>query len=253
MKIFLIASCLLGVIVAGCGCATKSYVRKQVEPIINKVNELDERTAENTKQLNGMDAQLQQETQGISVTAEQAGQKADDADTRAQQAQRTASTAETETASLVDAVSKLDTYHVVSQVAVQFGFDDCHLSSLAKQQLDDFGTKLSAAKNYLVVIEGRTDGAGGENYNNDLSERRANEVIRYLVAKHQLVPFKVHVVGLGKARPLASNDTPAGRKQNRRVDIKLMSNIGSTVEGPNAAQPASGDDDELGSAVPPSN
>jgi outer membrane protein OmpA-like peptidoglycan-associated protein len=249
MKSILIVGGLLAALMAGSGCTTKSYVRKQVEPIINHVNELDQLTAENTKQINGVDARLQRDLQSVNATAEQAGQKAAEAGTRAQQAQQTASTAETEAASLKEVANTLDTYHVVSQVAVRFAFDDCRLDSEAKQQLDEFSTQLSAAKNYVLVIEGRTDGAGSENYNNDLSERRADEVVRYMVAKHDLPPFKVHAIGLGEERPVAPNKSADGRRENRRVDVKLMSNATTSAQGSNTNQPTA--ENEVGRATVP--
>jgi outer membrane protein OmpA-like peptidoglycan-associated protein len=90
-----------------------------------------------------------------------------------------------------------------------------------------------------VVVEGRTDGAGGDTYNIDLSERRADQVVRYLISKHDLQPFKVHAIGLGKDKPVASNDTIDGRRANRRVDINLMTNIVEPTQGNSAHQPVS--------------
>jgi outer membrane protein OmpA-like peptidoglycan-associated protein len=249
MRSILIAGGLLAALMATSGCTTKSYVRKQVQPIISKVNELDQRTAENTRQINSMDARLQQDLQSVNSNAQQAGQKAADAGTRAQQAQQTASTAETRAAALNEVVGKLDTYHVVSQVAVQFAFDDSRLNSAAKQQLDGFSAQLSSAKNYVLVVEGRTDGAGSENYNNDLSERRADEVVRYMVTKHDLPPFKIHAIGLGKERPVAPNNSADGRKENRRVDVTLMSNEATSSQGNNKNQPTV--EDEVGRAAAP--
>ena len=230
------------------GCTTKSYVRQQVQPLISKVNELDERTAENTKQISAADARSQQGLESLNSGIERADQSARDAGTRAQQAQEAASTAQTKTASLGEVVDKLDSYHVVARVAVQFAFGEAHLDSQAKQELDQFSTQLSTAKSYLLVVEGRTDEAGSDTYNDDLSERRADQVARYLVSKHHVQPFKVHAIGLGKAKPVASNDTLGGRRANRRVDVELVSNIAAPTEGDTANQP--GSDDEVGFAGP---
>lgn len=229
-------------------CTTKSYVRQQVQPIISKVNELDQRTAENTKQISSTDARLQQGVETLNSGIENADQNAKNAGTRAQEAQETASSAQTKTTSLREMVDKLDSYHVVSKVAVQFGFDEAHLNSEAKQKLDQFSSQLSLAKNYLVVVEGRTDGTGSETYNNDLSERRADQVVRYLVSKHDVQPFKVHAIGLGRAKPVASNNSVGGRRANRRVDVALVSNIPAPTQGNTAEQPDS--DDEVGLAAP---
>ena len=231
------------------GCTTKSYVRQQVQPIIKKVNELDERTAENTRQIKSTDARVQQGLESLNSDVERADKNAKDAGTRAQQAQEAASGAQTKVTSLAERVNKLDSYHVISQVAVQFGFGEAQLDSKAKQELDQFSSQLSTAKSYILVVEGRTDKAGGEAYNNDLSERRADQVVRYLVSKHDVEPFKVHAIGLGKARPVASNQSGNGRRANRRVDVKLMANMAELTQGTTANQPNS--DDEVGQADPP--
>jgi len=249
MSKVLLAGVLLLVVLFGIGCATKGYVRNQVEPVINKVNELDQRTAENTTQIKATDARVQQGLETLNTSTEQANRRATDADTKAQQAQQSASAANTNVNSLGETVAKLDTYHVVSQVAVQFGFADSRLKPAAKQALDEFSGKLSSAKNYLVVVEGRTDASGSENYNNDLSDRRAAQVVRYLVSKHHVPLFKVHAIGLGKERPAAPNTSASGRRQNRRADIKLMSNLGA-AQPQGSTSTGSDDDDEVAKAVP---
>lgn len=249
MNKVVIVCTLSSAIMLATACATKSYVRQQVQPVIKKVNELDERTAENTRQIKSTDARLQQGLESLNSHIESADKNAKDAGTRAQQAQETASSAQTKVGSLGETVDKLDSYHVVSEVAVQFAFGEAHLDSRAKQELDEFSNQLSTAKNYILVIEGRTDEAGGETYNNDLSERRADQVVRYLVAKHDVEPFKVHAIGLGKAKPVASNKTGDGRRANRRVDIKLMANMAEPTQGNSANQPSS--DDEVGQADSP--
>jgi outer membrane protein OmpA-like peptidoglycan-associated protein len=72
-----------------------------------------------------------------------------------------------------------------------------------------------------VEIQGFTDSIGNEHYNLELSERRAESVLRYLVGKN--VPlYRISIVGLGKANPIADNKTPKGRDQNRRVEIRVL-------------------------------
>ncbi|MDX5298471.1 MAG: OmpA family protein, partial [Gammaproteobacteria bacterium] len=72
-----------------------------------------------------------------------------------------------------------------------------------------------------VEIEGHTDSTGGRALNMDLSQRRANSVMNRLVQVHGVNPDRVTAVGYGPDRPVASNDTPAGRQQNRRVDARM--------------------------------
>jgi outer membrane protein OmpA-like peptidoglycan-associated protein len=71
-----------------------------------------------------------------------------------------------------------------------------------------------------VVVQGHTDSVGGEEHNRSLSERRARSVASYLIG-HGVDPSRVTTAGLGESQPMASNDTPSGRRQNRRVDVLL--------------------------------
>lgn len=244
----LLGSLSIGLMLAP-GCTTKSYVRQQVQPLIKKVNELDERTAENTRQINSTDVRLQHGLGTLNSGIETADKNVHDASTRAQQAQESAAGAQNKATSLGETVDKLDTYRVVSQVAVQFAFGAFQLDSESKQKLDQFTAEVSSAKSYVLVVEGRTDETGTDVYNNDLSQLRAEQVVRYLVSKHDVQPFKVHAIGLGKARPVASNDTAGGRRANRRVDVSLMSNVAPATQGNNATQP--GSDYEVELAGPP--
>lgn len=247
-KFTVIGSLSMGLMLVS-GCTTKSYVRQQVQPLINKVNELDQRTAETSREINSTDARIQQGLETLNSGIATADKNAQDSNTRAQQAQETSADAQTKATSLGERVDKLDTYHVVSQVAVQFAFGQYQLNSEAKQELDRFSTELSSAKQYILVIEGRTDGTGNDGYNDDLSQLRAEQVVRYLISNHDVQPFKVHAIGLGKAKPVAANDTADGRRANRRVDVSLMSNAIPATQGNKTNYP--GSDDEVGLAGPP--
>jgi len=72
---------------------------------------------------------------------------------------------------------------------------------------------------YRVQIEGHTDSVGSDAYNQALSQRRAESVKRYLVQHFPIESQRLVVRGFGEARPIASNDTPEGRSQNRRVEV----------------------------------
>ena len=82
-------------------------------------------------------------------------------------------------------------------------------------------------------MEGGTDSVGAADYNYGLSERRADSVIQYLAAKHNIPAHKIYLVGLGKDKPVEDNKTREGRAKNRRVDVRLMTN---TAEGATPAQ-----------------
>jgi OOP family OmpA-OmpF porin len=205
------------------GCSTKNYVRKQTEPIIDKTNELDTLTAKNTRDINDVDRRATSGIQNVNVKASEADQKAMDARGRADQAQTLANQAGTRVDTLSNQVMNLDNYHSVVETSVHFGFDKAELTSKAKAALDQMLAEVPNTKGYLVVVEGDTDSVGSSVYNYKLSERRADAVVQYLSEKN--VPaHKIYVVGLGKDKAAAPNSTKSGRAQNRRVDVRLMSN-----------------------------
>lgn len=112
---------------------------------------------------------------------------------------------------------------VLGENAVQFDFNKASLTAKAKTNLD----KLTAVfKDYAdtdIVIYGYTDSKGADEYNLNLSKQRANSVKDYLVAKG-LKASRFTVQGLGEADPIATNDTDAGRAQNRRVEFAITAN-----------------------------
>jgi OOP family OmpA-OmpF porin len=90
----------------------------------------------------------------------------------------------------------------------------------AQQKLYQLVSFLEAHPDRKVVIEGHTDSRGSESYNEDLSQRRAEAVQDFLI-RNGIDPARITAQGYGEAYPVASNGTPAGRLQNRRVEIYL--------------------------------
>jgi OOP family OmpA-OmpF porin len=213
------------------GCASKNYVKQQTTPLINKTNELDDLTAQNTKAIKDVDARAQAGIQQVNQAAAAADQKAQAAGQAASQAQQSADNAVHRVDTLSNAVANLDNYRVVSESAVHFGFDKDFLTNQAKEELDKLGSAVPNTKGYIITVEGGTDSVGPADYNYGLSERRANSVIQYLGQKYNIPPHKIYLIGLGKDKPVQDNKTRDGRAANRRVDIRLMTN---TAEG---AQP----------------
>jgi outer membrane protein OmpA-like peptidoglycan-associated protein len=227
---------------AGVGCASKNYVKQQTTPLINKTNELDDLTAQNTKAIKDVDTRAQAGIQQVNQAAAAADQKAQAAGQQAAQAQQSADNAVHRVDVLSNAVANLDNYRIVSETAVHFGFDKDFLTKQAKEDLDKLATTVPNTKGYIITVEGGTDSVGPADYNYSLSERRANSVIQYLGSKYNIPAHKIYLIGLGKDKPVEDNKTRDGRAANRRVDIRLMTN---TVEG-QQQQPAA----TTGSAPP---
>jgi len=217
------------------GCASKKYVRNEVTPTVNKVNELDDLTAKNSRDIKDVDARAQQGILTVNNKTAEVEQKAQTAGQAADQAQQSATTASNRVTSLANTVANLDNYHPVVETAVHFAFNKDNLTKKAKSALDELGTEIPKTKSYIITVEGGADAVGSQQYNYGLSDRRADSVIQYLASKYNVPAHKIYLIGLGKDKPVATNKTAAGRAKNRRVDIRLMTN---TTDGQQQQQPA---------------
>lgn len=224
-RVPIIALLALGSLAFSAGCATKKTVARENAPVINKVNELDDITAQTTRDIHSLDTRSQQGIQGAKAKAEQADQHALTAGQQADQAQQTAAHALNGTNALAERVMNFDNYKPVVEAAVHFPFDKADLSRQDKRQLDEIAARIPSTKGYILQIEGNTDSVGDAQYNYELSQRRASAVIQYLAGKYNVPPHKIYVIGLGKDKPEAKNSSAQGRAENRRVDVRLMTNV----------------------------
>jgi outer membrane protein OmpA-like peptidoglycan-associated protein len=225
MRLLSLAAILVLYGMISVGCATKNYVRTQTGPVVDKINELDDLTAQNTHEIRDVDARVQQRIQQVNTQASAADQKALAASAQANQAQSTANQAVQGVNGLTSTVANLDNYKPIVQTTVHFGFDRYELTPKARKALDQLGAEIAHAEHYIVVVDGNTDSAGPAGYNYLLSQRRADEVINYLAAKYNVPAHKIYLIGLGKDKPASSNSSAKGRAENRRVDVRLMTNL----------------------------
>jgi OOP family OmpA-OmpF porin len=220
---------------AGCalmlsGCATKNYVRKEMGPTVAKVNELDELTAQNSNTIRDVDQRAQSGISGVNAKAQEVDQKAQAAGQRASEAQNLASTAASRADVLGNVVANLDNYRPVAEASVHFGFDQDALTRRAKEALDHLAAEIPNTKGYIVELVGGTDSTGDKQYNYDLSQRRVAAVQQYLASEHNIPAHKIYVIGIGEDKAVAPNSNRKGRAENRRVDVRLMSNTGASNE-----------------------
>ena len=227
------------------GCASKNYVRTQTGPLVTHTDQLDQKSAENNRAIHDVDDRAQ-----AGITKAQSS--ADSANANAQNASQEANTADTAAndvahrADSLDSVVKgLDNYKEVTKASVTFGFDKAALTTDDKAQLDSFAGQLGSAKSYILEVTGGTDSVGPAQYNYELSQRRADAVVQYLAAKYNIAPHRFYLIGIGKDQYVAENNTPTGRKENRRVQVRLLSNMSSNSAS--SGQPA-----VTGQATPPS-
>jgi outer membrane protein OmpA-like peptidoglycan-associated protein len=130
-------------------------------------------------------------------------------------------------------ISALDDYTPQDTAAVNFRSGSAVLNAEAKATLDQIASKAMNAKGYVLEVSGFADSRGSVNLNRQLSQRRADAVIRYLVENHS-IPLRriITPFGYGEMNPVAENETRDGRAQNRRVEIKLLVNKGLTSPAP---------------------
>jgi OmpA-OmpF porin, OOP family len=222
------------------GCATKNYVRTQTTPLVEHTDQLDSKTAANNQQIHTVDENAQagiRQAQGAADTANQNAQSA----TKAAGDAQTAALDVVHRADSLDSVVKgLDNYTQVSNVTVTFGFDKSILTKDDKDQLDTFAAQLGTQKSYILEVTGGTDSTGPAQYNYDLSQRRADAVVQYLASKYGIAAHRFYLIGIGKDKEVAPNTTADGRKQNRRVEIQLLTNMGSDQTTQSASSQAGG-------------
>jgi OmpA-OmpF porin, OOP family len=232
----LLAACLA----ATFGCTSKNYVKQQTTPLINKTNELDDLSAKNSKDIKDVDARAQAGIQAVNAKTAEVDQKAQSAGQNAASAQQMADAANGRVGVLTNTVANLDNYRPVAETSVKFGFNKDVLTNQSKESLDQMANSIASTKGYIITLEGSTDSVGSAEYNYDLSQRRANSVIQYLASKYNVPAHKIYVIGLGKDKPVETNKTREGRADNRRVDVRLMTNTVGDSNQPAAAPATTG-------------
>jgi outer membrane protein OmpA-like peptidoglycan-associated protein len=213
--------------------ARKKYVQRQLDPVRNRVSELDELTAANSKNIKDVDARAQQGIQLASNRANEADMHAVDAGNRAQAAQQTATQASTRLQTVEQVVTNLDQYKPITQTEIRFRPGQTVLSKKAKDALDEMADGIKDQKGYIVEIQGFSAGRGESAIEN--SQRMAEAVRRYMVINHDIPVYRVHVLGLGNAA-MPSEDGTAKRVRGARVEVSLLKN---DLEQLNTAQPLS--------------
>lgn len=237
MRAFLATTCIAtGVMLAG-GCATKKYVRNTASPIQAKVDQVGEQTTHNSEQINETRNQVKQVDEkaqsGISAAQERASsadqhaaaadQHAGEAMNKATQAAQVGEQNTQSLNSLRQVVSNIDDYTMQTSVSVPFQFDKYTLTPDAKQDLDKLVSDVQPDKRFFIAVEGYTDSTGTRAYNETLSRKRADAVVEYLVAKHDIPIYRIHMIGLGQEKPVDEARNRAARAKNRRVEVKVFS------------------------------
>jgi outer membrane protein OmpA-like peptidoglycan-associated protein len=220
--------------------ARKKYVARQTEPIRDRINELDELTAANSKNIKDTDARAQQGIQLASTKANEADQHAIEAGNKAQAAQQTAQQANTRLTTVEQVVTNIDQYQPSTQTEIIFKSGQTVLSKNAKSALDEMATPLKNQRGYVVEVQGFASGHGQAAIAN--SQKMAESVVRYLVLNHDIPVYRIYLVGMGNAPvPSTASNTEAKPKRitGGRVEVSLLKNnleqLASSGNAPSAA------------------
>ena len=172
-------------------------------------------------------AKGEQNAQRLAGQLEELGQVANVARGGAKMAQDTADAAVEGVNKTNDRISTLDDYEEKKSASINFRVGSAVLSPEAKSSLDEIATQAKSEKAFVIEVRGFASSDGSENLNRQLSQRRAEAVVQYLGEKHD-VPLRRIILpfGYGELQPVADNTTREGRQQNRRVEVKILTNRG---------------------------
>ena len=201
-----------------------------------RANPLEERATAAEGRL----SEVEQNAQKLSGQLDELAAVSNAARGGAKAAQQTADSAVAGVNATNERISALDDYVPQETAAVNFRTGSSILLPDAKTKLDEIATKALNAKAYVVEVTGHADATGNANFNRQLSQRRADAVIRYLVEQHK-IPLRriITPYGFGATEPIADNKTREGRSQNRRVEVKILVNKGLTQPAPTMRTPGS--------------
>jgi outer membrane protein OmpA-like peptidoglycan-associated protein len=217
--------------------ARKKWVAREVDPIRDRTNELDQLQAKNANDIKDVDRRATDGINNAMMAANTADSHAADAANKANAAQSTATGAITRTDQLNGTVSNLDQYSQVTSADVKFAAGRTTLGPQAKSDLDEMAQKLAGEKGYIIEIQGYSRSGV------QASQAMADSVARYLVTEHQVPLYRIYRTGLGKAATTATTGmaSAAGPQQadnetpiTNGVRVTLLHNSLATM-GPASA------------------
>jgi len=246
MKTIMIAGAL-GLALAGTGCATEKYVAKTVAPVETRVSATESKNTDQDKLISEQGTKFSKEIEDVGTdlsrtkervtdvdskataagnAAQQANTAAQQANTAAGNAQRSAdgarSFAEQGLNRVEQTMTAMNKWNMTKSITVLFPVGQSTLSKDAKKDLDEFAMNVQGLQRYQVEVQGFTDKTGPATVNEPLSAARAEAVARYLANEHKIPLRSISSLGSGYALPVADDKTREGRKQNRRVEIRLF-------------------------------
>jgi outer membrane protein OmpA-like peptidoglycan-associated protein len=198
--------------------ARKAWVKRQTQPIKDRIDELDEITSENARSIHDIDTRSQQGLQLASEKTNLADQHAADAGNKAQTAKLAATDATTRVTTAEQMVGNLDQYKASTQTEIRFRPGQTVLSKQAKDALDQMALPLKDQHSYVIEVRGFSPGRGQAAI--AASQKMADSVVRYLVLTHNIPIYRIYTVGMGSA-PAEGGTKPV---RSARVEVSLLKN-----------------------------
>jgi len=203
--------------------ARKSYVKRQTDPIRDRVNELDDLTAANGRAIKDTDARAQAGIKLASDKANEADQHAIDAGNKATMAQQSAQQATTRIQTVETVVGNIDQYKASNQTEIRFKPGQTVLSKNAKDALDEMANGVKGQRGYIIEVQGFSSGKGQTAITN--SQKMAESVVRYMVLNSEIPVYRIYLVGMGNApAPNADENGKTKHMSSGRVEISLLKN-----------------------------
>lgn len=194
-----LAVSMVALTVVASGCATKKYVGQEVGATRERVDDVQTQVETNQTTLRDHDSRITE----ISQTAQDALDRA------------------MEAGKLAEGKFLFET--ILSDNETKFAFDSSELSDEAQSAVDAFANQVkSEDRGVYIEIQGHTDSTGGEDYNQQLGQERADAVWQYLSQEHDFPLARMNTISYGEAEAVSDNGTREGRAENRRVALVVL-------------------------------
>jgi outer membrane protein OmpA-like peptidoglycan-associated protein len=235
-RVVVIAVILMAMTCFGGACATKKFVRQEVQattaPLSTRIGDNERGIKENSQQIEGNANQIaelsalnKQNTRGIETLkgeVQRVDGKAGEARSAATRAQETADSATGRVVSLDERFMNRNRFDVLAEKTVYFKFNSWQLDKTYHPDLIEVAAVINQNPDALVVLEGHADHTGDPGYNVTLGEKRLDSVLRYLVVEQEVPIHKIHKMSYGEAKPISDNSSAEGRSKNRCTVIRVL-------------------------------
>jgi len=216
----------------------------RVVPVENRLSETQSRLGEaeqNAQRLSGQVQELSAVSNAARGGAKAAQETADNAMSTAADARGRADNAKAGVQAANERITSLDDYAVKNTATVHFKVGSAVLSAEDKTELERLAEGAKDEKGFVIEVAGFASADGDQSYNRKLSQKRADAVIQHM-AENYSIPLRRFVtpMGYGESQPVADNTSRTGRKENRRVEVRILVSKGLTAaQGASSEMPTS--------------